>query len=89
MSKNGTGKEVRLNSNPQFFLCLNTSFIFTNYQPIQRNASYNRAVRVMHRYCRYKTTVSSAREKVYIILCAQKRTWRDLIGCKTHINNRG
>ena len=22
-------------------------------------------------------------------LCAQKRTWRDLIGCKTHINNRG
>ena len=38
---------------------------------------------------RYKTTVSSAREKVSIRLCAQKRTWRDLIGCKTHINNRG
>ena len=28
-----------LNSNPPFFLCLNTSFVFTNYQPIQRNAS--------------------------------------------------
>ena len=38
---------------------------------------------------RYKTTVSSAREKVSIRLCAQKRKWRDLIGCKTHINNRG
>ena len=38
---------------------------------------------------RYKTTVSSAREKVSIRLCAQKQTWRDLIGCKTHINNRG
>ena len=40
-----------LNSNPPFFLCLNTSFVFTNYQPIQRNASYNRTVRIMHRYC--------------------------------------
>ena len=41
-----------LNSNPSFFLCLNTSFFFTNYQPIQRNDSfYNRAVRIMHRYC--------------------------------------
>ena len=41
------------------------------------------------KHYRYKTTVSSAREKVSIRLCAQKRTWRDLIGCKTHINNRG
>ena len=24
---------------------------FTNYQPIQRNASYNMAVRIMHIYC--------------------------------------
>ena len=30
---------------------LNKSFVFTNYQPIQRTASYNRAVRIMHRYC--------------------------------------
>ena len=41
----------KLNSNPPFFLCLNTSFIFTNYQPIQRKASYNKAVRIMHGYC--------------------------------------
>ena len=40
-----------LNSNQPFFLCLNTSFVFTNYQPIQRNASYNRTVRIMHIYC--------------------------------------
>ena len=40
-----------LNSNPPFFLCLSTSFVFTNYLSIQRNASYNRAVRIMHRYC--------------------------------------
>ena len=39
-----------LNSNPPLFLCLNTSFVFTNYQPIQRSASHNRAVRIMHRY---------------------------------------
>ena len=35
---------LHLNSNPPFFLCLNTSFVFTNYQPIQRNA-------IMHIYC--------------------------------------
>ena len=40
-----------LNSNPPFFLCLNTSFVFTNYQPIQSFASYNRTVRIMHIYC--------------------------------------
>ena len=33
---------------PAIFPFLNTSFVFTNYQPIQRNASYNRAVRIMH-----------------------------------------
>ena len=38
---------------------------------------------------RYKTTVSSAREKASIRLCAQKRTWHDLIGCYSHINNGG
>ena len=38
-----------LNSNPPFFLCLNTSFVLTNYQPIQHNASYNRTVGIMHR----------------------------------------
>ena len=43
--------EDTLNSNPPFILCLNTSFVFTNYQPIQRNASYKRTVRIMHRYC--------------------------------------
>ena len=42
---------VYLNSNPPFFLCLNTSFVFTNYQPIQRNTSYNMAVHIMHIYC--------------------------------------
>ena len=31
-----------LNSNPTFFFCLNTSFVFTNYQPRQCNASYNK-----------------------------------------------
>ena len=46
-----SGLYFTLNSNPPFFLCLNTSFVFTNYQPIQRNASYNRTVRIMHRYC--------------------------------------
>ena len=40
-----------LNSNLPFFLCLNTSFVFTNYQPIHRNASYKMTVRIMHRYC--------------------------------------
>ena len=30
-----------LNSNPPFFLCLNMSFAFTNFQPRQCNASYN------------------------------------------------
>ena len=40
-----------LNSNPPFFLCLTTSFVFTNYQPIQRNASYNRTIHIMHKYC--------------------------------------
>ena len=34
---------VYLKSNPAFFLCLNTSFVFTNHQPRQRSASYNRA----------------------------------------------
>ena len=33
----------KLNSNPLFSLCLYTSFVFTNYQPRQCNASYNRA----------------------------------------------
>ena len=41
----------QLNSNPPFFLCLNTSFVFTNYHPIQHNASHNRKARIMHRYC--------------------------------------
>ena len=36
---------------------------------------------------RYKTTVSSAREKVSIRLCEQKRTWRDWICCYSHIIN--
>ena len=35
---------LRLNSNPPFFLCLNTSFVFPNYQPRQWNASCNRAI---------------------------------------------
>ena len=42
---------VLLNSNPPFFLCINTSFVFTNYQPIEHNASKNRAVRIVHRFC--------------------------------------
>ena len=42
---------MKLNSNPPFFLCLNTSFVFTNYQPIKRKASYNRTVRIMLIYC--------------------------------------
>ena len=32
-----------LNSHQSFFLCLNTSLVFTNYQPRQCNASYNKA----------------------------------------------
>ena len=35
-----TAHSTSLNSNPLFFLCLNTSFVFTNYQPGQCNASY-------------------------------------------------
>ena len=35
---------------------------------------------------RYKTTVLSAREKVSIRLCAQKRTWHVFIGCYSHID---
>ena len=31
-------------SNPIYLLCLNTSFVFTNYQPRQCNAYYNRAI---------------------------------------------
>ena len=31
------------NTNPPLFLCLNTLFVFTNYEPRQYNASYNRA----------------------------------------------
>ena len=34
---------------------------------------------------RYETTVSSAREKVSIRLCAQKQTWCALIGCYIQI----
>ena len=29
-----------LNSNPPFLLCVNASFVFTNYQPRQYNASH-------------------------------------------------
>ena len=32
-----------LNSNPPFFLCLNTSFVLKNYQPRQYKGSYKRA----------------------------------------------
>ena len=38
-------------ANPPFFLCLNMSFVFTNYQPIQLYVSSNKAIRTMHRYC--------------------------------------
>ena len=34
------------NSSPQFFLSLNTSFVYMNYQPRQCNTSYIRAFRV-------------------------------------------
>ena len=38
---------------------------------------------------RYKTAVLSARGKVFIRLCTQKRTWRILIGCYSYINIGG
>ena len=33
---------IVLNSNPPFFLCLNTSFVLTNYKPRQCHVSFNR-----------------------------------------------
>ena len=36
-------QDIYLNSNPPFFLCLNTSFVCMNNQPRQCNASCNRA----------------------------------------------
>ena len=46
MQFNENSQPIKLNSNPLFFLCLNRSFVFTNYQPRQCNTFYNRAFMV-------------------------------------------
>ena len=57
----------KLNSNLPFFLCLNTPFVFTNYQPREIKPSYNRALMVDWSLSGIMTSI--------LIICESESPW--------------